>query len=93
MGSNTNGEKDKTTNEKILCHTDDRPHQVSSSSGHCYTTLGFTNSLDQLVCYCVILAGESNTILGVLGVDVNNLADKYLEKNGMDDDNDQVDGG
>ena len=68
-----------------MCHTDDRPHQVSSSSDHHYTTLGFTNGLGQPVCCCVILAGESNSILDVLGVDINNLSDNYLDENGMGD--------
>ena len=85
MSSNTNGEKDNTANEKRLCHTDDRPHQVSSSSDHRYTTLGFTNALGQPVCCCVIIAGETNSILDVLGVDTENLADNYLEGHGMDD--------
>ena len=39
VGSNTNGEKDKTTNEKRLCHRDDRLHQVLLSSDRRYTTL------------------------------------------------------
>ena len=85
VGSNTNGEKDKTANEKILCHTDDRPHQVSSSSDHRYTTLGFTNALGRPVCCYVIIAGEINSILDVLGVDTENLADNYIEGHGMDD--------
>ena len=85
MGSNTNGEKDKTTNEKILCHTDDRSHQVLLSSDHCYTTLGFTNCLGQPVCCCVILVGEMNTILDILGIDVNNIEKNHFRVGNMSD--------
>lgn len=78
-------EKDRTTNEKRLCHADDIPHQVSSSSDHHYTTLGFTDGLGQPVCCCVILAGETNTILNVLGVDMNNLKKHYIRVSDMSD--------
>ena len=85
VGSNTNGEKDKTVSEKRLCHKEDRPHQVSSSSDHHYTSLGFTNRLGQTVCCFVVLAGEPNSILDFLGGDVINLGEYYLIEQCTDD--------
>ena len=80
VGSNTHAEKDKTSKEKRVCHRDDRPQQVSSSSDHHYTTLPFTNGLGEPVCCCIIIAGESNTVLDVMGIDYMNMGDDYLSK-------------
>jgi len=45
VGSNTNAEKYKTNSERRICHRDDRPQQVSSSSDHHNTTLSFKTHL------------------------------------------------
>ena len=47
--SNTNTKKYKVLKEKTLCHSDNHPHQIASSSDHHYTTLEFTSGGDQPV--------------------------------------------
>ena len=80
VGSNTNAEKDKTMNERRICHKDDRPQQVSSSSDYHYTTLPFTNALGESVCCVIIIAGETNSVLDTLGVDYCNMGDNFLNQ-------------
>ena len=85
-GSNTNAEKDKTNSERRICHRDDRPQQVSSSSDHHCTTLPFTNTLGEPVRYVVILAGETNSDLETLGIDYCNMGPDFLGQETTEED-------
>ena len=86
VGSNTNAEKDKTNSERRICHRDDRPQQVSSSSDHHYTTLPFTNALGEPVCCVIIIAGETNSVLDTLGIDYCNMGADFLDKETTEED-------
>jgi len=80
VGSNTNAEKDKINSERSICHRDDRPQQVSSSSNHHYTTLPFTNTLGEPVCCVIIIAGETSSVLDTLGIDYCNMGADFLDQ-------------
>ena len=69
-GSNTNAEKDGTQQERRLCRASDRPHQLSSSSDHHYTTLAFTDATGIAVLCVVIIAGESLNMVDIMGCDL-----------------------
>ena len=73
-------------NERRICHKDDQPQQISSSSDHHYTTLPFTNALGKPVCCVVIVAGETNSILDTLGIDYYIMSNDFLNKETTEED-------
>ena len=86
VGSNTNVEKDKVLKEKELCHCNNCPHKVTSSSDHHYTTLGFINGRGQPVYCCIIIAGKSIGTLDILGIYVIEFGEYFIKGTYKDDD-------
>ena len=85
-GSNTNSENYKVLKENNMCYHDNCPHQVVLSSNHPYTALVFINGRGQSVCCCVIIAGESIGTLDILGIDVMNFGEDFINEKYKDDD-------
>ena len=71
VGSNTNMTKDGNKGgEKLACERGTTPHQQVICSDTHFTTLGFTNTLGQLILCLIIINGNKSSADQVLGFDV-----------------------